>query len=187
MEWGGEHEDSLLARKALAQALPPFVLAMALIVIVLFNCMRIFAIIWLTVPLAIIGIVVGLLIFGQPFGFMALLGALSLMGMLIKNSIVLIDETNAQLSSGKEAWDASDSAVSCASGFGGAPRFGLILLAAGCLRYTTIGRLMFACADPVHRAQLDAMAAVPPGAFDGLTRTTTSMRSNAPGLPAHGP
>lgn len=113
MEWGGEHEDSLLAREALAKALPPFLLAMALIVVLLFDSMRIFSIIWLTVPLAIVGIVVGLLIFGQPFGFMALLGALSLMGMLIKNSIVLIDETNAQLATGKDTWNAVvDSAVS---------------------------------------------------------------------------
>lgn len=106
MEWGGEHEDSLLAREALAKALPPFLLAIALIIVLLFNCLRIFAIIWLTVPLAIIGVVVGLLVFQQPFGFMALLGALSLMGMLIKNSIVLIDETNAQLRAGKVPWDA---------------------------------------------------------------------------------
>lgn len=113
MEWGGEHEDSLLAQEALAKALPPFVLAMALIIVLLFNSMRIFSIIWLTVPLAIVGIVTGLLIFQQPFGFMALLGALSLAGMLIKNSIVLIDETNVQLTSGKAAWDAVvDSAVS---------------------------------------------------------------------------
>ena len=113
MEWGGEHEDSLLARQALAGALPPFLLAMALIVILLFNSLRIFAIIWLTVPLAVIGIVVGLLVFQQPFGFMALLGALSLMGMLIKNSIVLIDETNAQLAAGQKEWNAVvDAAVS---------------------------------------------------------------------------
>lgn len=113
MEWGGEHEDSLLARKALAEALPPFVLAMALIIVLLFNSMRIFSIIWLTVPLAVVGIVAGLLVFDRPFGFMALLGALSLMGMLIKNSIVLIDETNVQLAAGKSGWDATvDSAVS---------------------------------------------------------------------------
>lgn len=113
IEWGGEHEDSLLAQQALAGALPPFLLAMALIIVVLFNSLRIFAIIWLTVPLALIGIVVGLLVFQQPFGFMALLGALSLMGMLIKNSIVLIDETNAQLSAGKAPWNAVvDAAVS---------------------------------------------------------------------------
>ena len=60
----------------------------------------------MTVPLAIIGIVAGLLIFQQPFGFMALLGALSLAGMLVKNAIVLIDEIRAQLKTGKQAWDA---------------------------------------------------------------------------------
>jgi multidrug efflux pump subunit AcrB len=60
----------------------------------------------MTVPLAIIGIVAGLLIFQQPFGFMALLGALSLAGMLVKNAIVLIDEIRAQLKTGKPAWDA---------------------------------------------------------------------------------
>ncbi len=154
MEWGGEHEDSLLARKALAEALPPFVLAMALIVVLLFNSMRIFSIIWLTVPLAIIGIVVGLLIFGQPFGFMALLGALSLMGMLIKNSIVLIDETNAQLSSGKDAWDAVvDSAVSRVRPVSMAALttvFGLIPLVPdvffGAMAVTIVVGLMFASA-----------------------------------------
>ncbi|MBJ7258488.1 MAG: efflux RND transporter permease subunit, partial [Chthoniobacterales bacterium] len=57
-------------------------------------------------PLAIIGIVAGLLVFRQPFGFMALLGALSLAGMLVKNAIVLIDEIRAQLKTGKPAWDA---------------------------------------------------------------------------------
>jgi multidrug efflux pump subunit AcrB len=113
MEWGGEHEDAGNAQAALAGTLPAFVLMMILIVILLFNCLRITLIIWLTVPLSIIGIVTGLLVFGQPFGFMALLGALSLSGMLIKNAIVLIDEINAQIAAGKEAWDAVvDAAVS---------------------------------------------------------------------------
>jgi multidrug efflux pump subunit AcrB len=65
------------------------------------------------VPLAVIGVTVGLLLFNQPFGFMALLGSMSLAGMLIKNAIVLIDEINAQLGAGKEAFPAIlDSAVS---------------------------------------------------------------------------
>ena len=106
MDWGGEHEDSALAKEALAGMLPVFVLLMVLIVILLFNSLRITLIIWMTVPLSIIGIVVGLLVFGQPFGFMALLGALSLSGMLIKNAIVLIDEINLQLKGGKEQWNA---------------------------------------------------------------------------------
>ena len=106
MEWGGEYEDSSKAKAALAGTLPAFLLMMVLIVICLFNSLRVTLIIWLTVPLSIIGIVVGLLLFNQPFGFMALLGALSLSGMLIKNGIVLIDEINSQLTSGKAPWDA---------------------------------------------------------------------------------
>ncbi len=65
---------------------------MILIVIILFNSLKKTAIIWLCVPLALIGVTAGLLLFGQPFGFMALLGLMSLTGMLIKNAIVLIDE-----------------------------------------------------------------------------------------------
>ncbi|HEY5707291.1 MAG TPA: efflux RND transporter permease subunit [Terrimicrobiaceae bacterium] len=106
MEWGGEYEDSSKAKAALAGTLPAFLLMMVLTVICLFNSLRVTLIIWLTVPLSIIGIVVGLLVFNQPFGFMALLGALSLSGMLIKNGIVLIDEINSQLAAGLPAWDA---------------------------------------------------------------------------------
>jgi len=106
MEWGGEHEDSSKAQAALAGTLPAFLLMMVLIVVCLFNSLRITAIIWLTVPLSIIGVVVGLLVFDKPFGFMALLGALSLSGMLIKNAIVLIDEINSQLKGGEVPWDA---------------------------------------------------------------------------------
>ena len=113
MEWGGEYENSSKAQAALAGTLPAFLLMMVLIVIFLFNSLRITLIIWLTVPLSIIGIVIGLLSFNQPFGFMALLGALSLSGMLIKNGIVLVDEINVLLKSGKPPWDAVvDAAVS---------------------------------------------------------------------------
>jgi multidrug efflux pump subunit AcrB len=105
-EWGGEYENSASARAAVAKALPPFVLLMVLIVVGLFNCLRITSVIWLLVPFSLIGIVYGLLLFGQPFGFMALLGALSLSGMLIKNAIVLIDEMQALIREGKTKWDA---------------------------------------------------------------------------------
>jgi multidrug efflux pump subunit AcrB len=73
---------------------------MVLIVLFLFNSIKKTLAIWLTVPLAIIGVTIGLLLFKQPFGFMALLGLMSLSGMLIKNAIVLIDEINVQLEQG---------------------------------------------------------------------------------------
>jgi multidrug efflux pump subunit AcrB len=74
---------------------------MVLIVIFLFNSIKKTLVIWLTVPLSIIGVTVGLLLFDQPFGFMALLGVMSLAGMLIKNAIVLVDEIGAQMATEK--------------------------------------------------------------------------------------
>jgi multidrug efflux pump subunit AcrB len=113
MEWGGEYEDSGNAQAGLAASLPKFILAMILITVILFNSLKQPLIIWLTVPLALIGVTVGLLATGQPFGFMAMLGFLSLIGMLIKNAIVLIDEINLQSGEGKQLLDAIiDSGVS---------------------------------------------------------------------------
>jgi multidrug efflux pump subunit AcrB len=86
---------------------------MILLVIVLFNSIKKTLVIWLTVPLAIIGVTAGLLMFGQPFGFMALLGLMSLSGMLIKNAIVLIDQIDLEMASGKVPFQAIvDSGVS---------------------------------------------------------------------------
>ena len=86
---------------------------MVLVVILLFNAVRQPLIIWLTVPLSVIGVTIGLLVFKQPFGFMALLGLLSLSGMLIKNAIVLINQIDLEISEGKERFLAVvDSGVS---------------------------------------------------------------------------
>ena len=74
MAWGGEAEDSARANASLATSIPLFFGIMVLIVLVLFNSIKKTLVIWLTVPLAIIGVTVGLLLFHQPFGFMALLG-----------------------------------------------------------------------------------------------------------------
>jgi len=106
LEWGGEYEDSGNAQRGLVANLPMFILAMILITIVLFNSLKQPLIIWLTVPLSLIGVTLGLLSTNQPFGFMALLGLLSLIGMLIKNAIVLIDEINLQWGEGKQLLDA---------------------------------------------------------------------------------
>jgi multidrug efflux pump subunit AcrB len=113
MAWGGDAESSARAGAALASTLPIFFGLMVLIVLMLFNSIRKTLVIWLTVPLSIIGVTAGLLMFNQPFGFMALLGLMSLSGMLIKNAVVLLDEINVQLDSGKAAFHAIvDSGVS---------------------------------------------------------------------------
>jgi multidrug efflux pump subunit AcrB len=106
LEWWGESKSSADAQRALAGTIPVFIVAMVLIVITLFHNLRQPAIIWLCVPLALIGVSGGLLATSQPFGFMALLGFLSLSGMLIKNAIVLIDEINVQLAEGRDTYAA---------------------------------------------------------------------------------
>jgi multidrug efflux pump subunit AcrB len=104
--WGGEAEDGSRAQAALATSLPIFFGMMILIVILLFNSIKKTLCIWLSAPLAIIGVTGGLLLFGQPFGFMALLGFLALLGMLIKNAIVLIEEIDRQIETGKNRFEA---------------------------------------------------------------------------------
>ncbi|MGZ8237438.1 MAG: efflux RND transporter permease subunit [Methylobacter sp.] len=106
MAWGGEAEDSARANASLASKIPLFFGIMVLIVLVLFNSIKKMLVIWLTVPLALIGVTVGLLVFNQPFGFMALLGLMSLSGMAIKASIVLVDEINVQIEQGKTPYQA---------------------------------------------------------------------------------
>jgi len=113
LAWGGEYEDSRDANKAISSSLPAGFLTMIVIVILLFGKIRQPLIIWLTVPLAIIGITAGLLSMNVAFGFMGLLGALSLVGLLIKNAIVLIEEIDMQIAGGKESYSAIlDSSVS---------------------------------------------------------------------------
>lgn len=105
LEFGGEYENSRDAQAALMSRMFPIVLAMFLILVVLFNSLAKPLVIFLTVPLAVIGVTAGLLLFRQPFGFMAMLGFLSLSGMIIKNAVVLLDEVNANLGLGKLPYD----------------------------------------------------------------------------------
>lgn len=97
LEWGGDYEQSSDAQQALASTLATPYLAMVLVTILLFARLRQPLIIWLVVPMALCGVTFGLLVSGQPFGFMALLGLLSLTGMLIKNAVVLVDEIDRQI------------------------------------------------------------------------------------------
>lgn len=106
MEWGGEYESSRDAQAELLAKMPPILIGMVLIVLALFNSIRKPLVIFLTVPLTVVGVTVGLLVFNQPFGFMALLGFLSLAGMQIKNAIVLIDEIEAQQKAGLDPFNA---------------------------------------------------------------------------------
>ncbi|MFT6311158.1 MAG: multidrug efflux pump subunit AcrB [Porticoccus sp.] len=113
LDWGGEYGSSKEANENLASVLPMGFLSMVLVVVLLFNAVRQPLVIWLTVPLALIGVVFGLIVTGTPFEFMAILGLLSLSGLLIKNAIVLVDQMDIEIGEGKARFDAIvDSAAS---------------------------------------------------------------------------
>ncbi|MFK7939969.1 MAG: efflux RND transporter permease subunit [Roseovarius sp.] len=113
LQWKGEYGSSQEANAGLAATMPLGFGAMFIVVLFLFNAWRQTIIIWLAVPLALIGVIYGLAGTQTPMEFMAILGILSLTGMLIKNAIVLIDETDTQIADGKARMAAVvDAAVS---------------------------------------------------------------------------
>lgn len=99
-EWGGEYESQQKATNNLMGSLPMGYLIMFLITVLLFNTIRQPLAIWLTVPLALIGVSAGLLLMNIPFSFTALLGLLSLSGMIVKNGIVLVEQINIETGQG---------------------------------------------------------------------------------------
>ena len=101
-QWLGEYRASSESTKYLFRSLPWAVILMVAILIMLFKDFKKPAIILLCLPLAIIGIVFGMLLSGKDFGFVAIVGALGLIGMMIKNGVVLLDEITLQIQSGKE-------------------------------------------------------------------------------------
>ena len=105
-EYGGEYENSREANETLAPTFLPILVAMVLTVLMLFNSVKKTVVIFMTLPLILVGVVAGLLAFDQPFGFMALLGFLSLVGMQVKNAIVLMDEIAANIRRGLKPYAA---------------------------------------------------------------------------------
>lgn len=92
LSWGGITEKEIESQKALAPGAVPAITIMMFVLIWLFNSFKPAIIVLLIAPLALVGMVSGLLLTNTAFGFMALLGAMGLSGMMMKNAIVLLDE-----------------------------------------------------------------------------------------------
>ncbi len=90
-ELGGDAKSSAENMGAVAKYLPLSAFIIVMLLIIQFNSFRKMVMIVCTIPLGVIGMVLGLLIFGVPFGFMAFLGVISLAGIVINNAIVLVD------------------------------------------------------------------------------------------------
>ena len=105
--WDGEYDSTLGAQLSLIPGGVPAAIIMTLIIVALFNSVRPSLVIGLTVPFAFIGITAILAPTQTPFGFMSMLGAMSLVGLMIKNSIVLLDEIEANKASGMALYDST--------------------------------------------------------------------------------
>ncbi len=107
-EWelGGELEQSAKAQAYLFANMPYAIAGIILLLVWQFNSFRRAGIILLTIPLTFIGASIGLIIMNSAFGFMVILGLLSLAGIIINNGIVLIDRIDAERDSGREPYDA---------------------------------------------------------------------------------
>jgi multidrug efflux pump subunit AcrB len=96
-EFGGEEETAVKSQAAIVAKLPIAALLIIFILIAQFNSITQPLIILCTIPLSIIGVVIGLLVTGAPFDFMTLLGVISLAGIIINNAIVLLDRIRIEI------------------------------------------------------------------------------------------
>lgn len=98
--WDSQYKDQKEAMEALTKYFPLAIVFLVLILVALFGNFRQPSIIFLILPLSVIGVVVGMLVTGSQFGFFCIAGWLGLLGMIIKNVIVLLDEVNIQRRAG---------------------------------------------------------------------------------------
>lgn len=98
--WDSQYKDQKEAMEALIKYFPLAIVFLVLILVALFGNFRQPSIIFFILPLSVIGVVVGMLVTGFQFGFFCIAGWLGLLGMIIKNVIVLLDEVNLQRRAG---------------------------------------------------------------------------------------
>jgi len=106
LEWLGDYKSSNEANAGLAENMPLAALLIIVIIIGLFNNFKQPLIILSLMPLAFIGVIMGFLMTQLYFSFFSIIGTLGLMGMMIKNAVVLLDEINLQVSQGKDRLNA---------------------------------------------------------------------------------
>jgi multidrug efflux pump subunit AcrB len=111
IEPGGNAESSNEANAALYRTLPIGMILLLFFLLLQFNSFRRVVIVLITVPLAITGVVPGLILTGNPFGFMSLLGVIALVGIVVNNAIVLIDVIDSNMAAGVERSEAVIRAV----------------------------------------------------------------------------
>ncbi|MCC7116318.1 MAG: efflux RND transporter permease subunit, partial [Burkholderiales bacterium] len=106
VEMGGAIEDSARGQKSIAAGVPlMLVTILTLLMLQLKSFVRTLMVV-LTAPLGLVGVVAALLAFGKPFGFVAMLGTIALAGIIMRNSVILVDQIDQDIAAGSPPWEA---------------------------------------------------------------------------------
>ena len=103
---GGSVEESAKGGKSVAAGMPLFILVVLTVLMIQLQSFSRVAMVVLTAPLGMIGVTVSLLAFNKPFGFVAMLGTIALSGMIMRNSVILVDQIRQDLQAGRTPWEA---------------------------------------------------------------------------------
>jgi len=106
LEVGGAVEESAKGSTSVGAGMPLFVLAVLTVLMIQLQSLSRLLMVVLTAPLGLIGVTAFLLAFNKPFGFVAMLGSIALSGMIMRNSVILVDQIDQDLAAGRAAWDA---------------------------------------------------------------------------------
>jgi len=106
IEVGGAVEESAKGGASVAAGFPLMLLVMLTLLMIQLQSIQRMILVVLTAPLGLIGVTAALLLFNKPFGFVAMLGTIALSGMIMRNSVILIDQIEQDIKAGHNAWDA---------------------------------------------------------------------------------
>jgi multidrug efflux pump len=106
IDTGGATEDAAKGQRSIAVVAPVMVLVMLTALMLQLQSFSRLALVVLTAPLGLIGVTAALLAFRVPFGFVAMLGTIALAGMIMRNSVILVDQIDRDIREGSDPWDA---------------------------------------------------------------------------------
>ena len=106
LEVGGAVEESSKGGASVAAGMPLFLFVVITVLMIQLQSFSRLALVLLTAPLGMIGVTVFLLAFDKPFGFVAMLGTIALSGMIMRNSVILVDQIEQDKAAGKAPWEA---------------------------------------------------------------------------------
>lgn len=106
LETGGAVEESAKGSKSVAAGMPLFLCTVITVLMIQLQSFSRVALVLLTAPLGMIGVTLFLLLFNQPFGFVAMLGTIALSGMIMRNSVILVDQIDQDKHAGLSDFDA---------------------------------------------------------------------------------